>query len=206
MNFPIKKLSKGTAGLVMFLGTVQWAMMLIILESFQPNYNSALHYVSSLGSGTTAIIYNISIILFGLGVVLSSVMLYYSLDTSTKVMKIFLTLLLLTGIFIIGVGVFPENMIPMHGYVTPLAFIFAIASTLVSYKVVKALFSYISLGIGLIMLLGLIVFFPYVGLPRESTITFLGLMKGTIERIIIYPLIFWMIGLSITLISDAKST
>jgi len=43
VNFPIKKLSKGTAGLVMFLGTVQWAMMLIILESFQPNYNSALH-------------------------------------------------------------------------------------------------------------------------------------------------------------------
>jgi hypothetical protein len=42
-------------------------------------------------------------------------------------------------------------------------------------------------------------FFNYVGLPAESTITFLGLAKGTIERIIIYPLTFWLISLSIYL-------
>ena len=29
-------------------------------------------------------------------------------------------------------------------------------------------------------------------------------MKGTIERIIIYPLMFWIIGLSMILISDGK--
>jgi hypothetical membrane protein len=202
----IRKLSKVTAGIILFVGSFQWLMMLVILESFHPNYNSALHYVSSFGSGNTAIIYNISIILLGLCVALSSVILYYSIDTSTKTIKLFLLLLLITGIFVIGVGVFPENVRPMHGYVTPFAFIFAIASAIVSYKVVKAPFSYISLCIGLSMLVGLIMFFPYVGLPRESTITFLGLMKGTIERIIIYPLMFWMVSYSVTLMMVANSS
>ena len=201
----IKRISKGNAGIVLFVGSVQWIMMLVILESFQPNYNSALHYVSSLGSETTAIIYNISIILLGVSVALSSVILYYSLDKSTKVMKLFLLLFLLTGIFVIGVGIFPENVRPMHGIVTPFAFIFAIASSIISYKIVEKPFSYISLCIGLSMLVGLIIFFPYIGLPRESPITFLGLMKGTIERIIIYPLLIWLVGLSIILISDGKS-
>ena len=34
---------------------------------------------------------------------------------------------------------------------------------------------------------------------------FLGLQKGTIERIIIYPLMFWMVSLSISLMTDANS-
>ena len=188
----------------MFIGSIQWLMMLIILESFQPNYNSALHYVSSLGSGTTAIVYNISIILLGLSIVTSSIILYFSLDKKSKSMYLFLVLFFITGIFVIGVGVFSEDFIPFHGYVTAFSFIFATASAIVSYKVVKAPFSYIALCIGLLMFVGLIVFFPYVGLPRESTITFLGLMKGTIERIIIYPLMFWIIGLSMVLISVGK--
>jgi hypothetical protein len=63
----------------------------------------------------------------------------------------------------------------------------------------NAPFSYISISIGLISVVVMILFFNYVGLPAESTITFLGLAKGTMERIIIYPLTFWLISLSIYL-------
>ena len=200
MIFTIKKFNKGHIGIILFVGSVQWLMMMIILESFQPNYNSSLHYVSSLGVGTTAISYNISIILFGLSVVITSAVLYYSLNT-----KIFPLLLFITGLLVIGVGLFPENSRPIHGYVTAFTFIFATVSIIISYKALNPPFSYISIVIGLLILALLILFFPYVGLPAESTKTFLGLKKGTIERILIYPLLLWMISLSITLITDAKS-
>ena len=199
MTFTIKKLTKGNAGIILFVGCVQWLMMGIILESYQPNYNSALHYISSLGVGTTSIIYNISILLFGLSVVICSIKLY-----SSNEMKLFTVLLFLSGLFVIGVGLFPENVRPIHGYVTPLAFIFGTATAIVSYKSLNPPFSYISLIIGLIVLAVLILFFPYFGLPAESITTFLGLGKGTMERIVIFPLMFWMMGLSIYLITNDR--
>ena len=159
MSFTIKLFTKVNAGIVLFVGSVQWLMMLIILESFQPNYNSSLHYVSSLGVGTTSISYNISIILFGLSVVLSSLILYKTLD-----FKVFNLFFFLTGLFIIGVGLFPENVRPIHGYVTAFTFIFGVIAAIISYKVSDPPVSYISLIIGLITLVMLIIFFPYVGL------------------------------------------
>ncbi|MFX0105505.1 MAG: DUF998 domain-containing protein [Candidatus Hodarchaeota archaeon] len=192
MIFNIRIFTKGNAGIVLFVGCIQWLMMLIILESFQPNYNSSLHYVSTLGVGTTSTMYNISIILFGLSVVLSSIILYKTLG-----LKIFNLFLSITGLFVIGVGLFPENIRPINGYVTAFAFIFAVITNIISYKASNPPFSYISITTGIISLGLLILFFPYLGLPTESTITFLGLAKGTIERIIIYTLMFWMVSFSI---------
>ena len=120
--------------MIMFIGSIQWLMMLIILNSFYTNYNSAIHYVSSLGSGTTAIIYNISIILLGISIATSPIILYFSLDKNSKSIYLFLVLFFITGIFVIGVGVFSENSRPFHGYVTTFSFIFAIASKILSYK------------------------------------------------------------------------
>ena len=194
MFFNIKIFKKGNAGLVLFIGSVQWLMMMIILESFQPNYNSAIHYVSSLGVGTTAIIYNTSISLFGLSMVISSIILYKSLGR-----KIFPLFFLITGLFVLGVGLFPENIRPIHGYVTAFAFIFAVFLPIISFKSLNPPFSYISVIIGLTSLVVLIIFFPYLGLPAESTILFLGLAKGTMERLIIYPLMFWMLSFGISL-------
>ncbi|MHA1320089.1 MAG: DUF998 domain-containing protein [Promethearchaeota archaeon] len=198
MNFAIKIISKGNAGLVLFVGSVQWLMMMIILESFQPDYNSSLHYVSSLGVGTTSIIYNISIFLFGLSVVISSSILYKTLGG-----KIFPLTLLITGLLVMGVGLFPENVRPIHGYVTAFAFLFAVFAPILSFKALKPPLSYISIIIGLISLTLLIVFLPYLGLPAESTIQILGFAKGTLERMIIYPLMFWMLSLSVSLFNKS---
>lgn len=185
---------------MIFVGSVQWLMMILISESFHPDYNSSLHYVSTLGVGTTALIYNTSILLFGLSLVISSIILYKTLDA-----KLFTSLLLVTGLFIIGVGVFPENSRPMHGYVTAFAFIFAVSLPIISFKMLNRPFFYLSIIIGLIILTLLIIFFPYLGLPAESTITILGLAKGTMERLVIYPLLIWMLSFSISLINKTKN-
>jgi hypothetical membrane protein len=194
----IKNLSKKNAGLVIFVGSVQWLLMILVSESFQPDYNSSLHYVSSLGVGTTALTYNTSIILYGLSLVISSIILYKTLNK-----KLLTSLLFVTGLFIIGVGVFPENTRPMHGYVTAFAFIFAVLLPIISFKALNPPFSYISIIIGLISLVMLIIFFPYLGLPADSTTMLLGLAKGTMERLVIYTLLVWMLSFSISLLTTA---
>lgn len=194
----LKILSKGNAGLVIFIGSIQWLMMILISENFQPDYTSSFHYVSSLGVGTTALSYNTSIILFGLSLVISSIILYKTLDA-----RLFTSLLLVTGLFIVGVGVFPENSRPMHGYVTAFAFIFAVVLPIFSFKALNPPFSYISIIIGLICIVMLIIFFPYLGLPADSTTMLLGLAKGTMERLVIYTLLVWMLSFSISLLTTA---
>lgn len=191
----MKIFTKEIAGLVMFVGTIQWLMMILILESYQPEYISAFHYVSTLGVGTTAFVYNISIGTFGLCVIAGSIFLLKSLKS-----KIFSVFLLLTGVFILSLGYFPENIRPIHGYVTAFTFIFAVISDIISFKVLKSPLSQISFIIGLISLVVMIIFFPYFGLPAEATTTFLGLGKGTMERILIYLLIVWMLIFSISLL------
>ena len=194
----LKILSKINAGLVIFVGSVQWLLIIIVSESFQPDYNSSLHYVSSLGVGMTALAYNTSIILYRLSLVISSIILYKILNK-----KLLTSLLLVTGLFIIGVGVFPENSWPMHGYVTAFAFIFAVLLPIISFKALNPPFSYISIIMGLICLVMLIIFFPYLGLPADSTIMILGLARGTMERLVIYTLLVWMLSFSISLLTNA---
>jgi len=193
----IKNLSKKNAGLVIFVGSIQWLLMILVSESFQPGYNSSLHYVSSLGVGTTALTYNTSIILYGLSLVISSIILYKTLNK-----KLLTSLLFVTGLFIIGVGVFPENSRPMHGYVTAFAFIFAVLLPIFSFKALNPPFSYLSIIIGLICLVMLIIFFPYLGLPADSTIMLLGLAKGTMERLLIYTLLVWMLSFNTSFLTS----
>jgi hypothetical membrane protein len=195
----MKIFKKELAGLIMFLGTFQWLMMILILESYQPEYISAFHYVSTLGVGATAFIYNLSIGIFGLCIISGSI-----LSLKTVQSKIFSIFLLLTGVFILSLGYFPENIRPAHGYVTAFTFIFAVISVLFSFKVLKAPLSHISFIIGLISLVVMIIFFPYFGLPAESTTTFLGLGKGTMERILIYLLMVWMLLFSCSLLKTSE--
>ena len=67
-------------------------------------------------------------------------------------------------------------------------------AALVSFKVQKPPFSYISVILGLGSLVASFLFMPYLGLPVGSTETFLGMSKGSMERWAIFPVIGWIIG------------
>lgn len=101
-----------------------------------------------------------------------------------------------------GVGLFPENVRPMHGIVTPIALLFGGLSAIASYKLQKPPLSYASVVLGALSLVASVLFYPYLGLPRESVTTYLGLGKGTMERIVIYPILLWIIGFGSHLISS----
>jgi len=187
----LKFRNKVWAGALLFFGSTLWLLVEIVLESYQPGYVGSIHYVSSLGSGITALPYNLSLILFGSCIIIASLFLQRAFEE-----KFFSLTLLITGIFVTGVGVFPETMPPMHGLFTGFTFIFAGLSAIFSYKILDNPFSYLSILIGILSIAFLFIFFPYLGLARESTETFIGLGKGTMERIIIYPVMFWIICFS----------
>jgi hypothetical membrane protein len=183
----IQDYKKKTASALLLFGIIQWILVVILAEGIHPNYVSSIHYVSSLGSENTAFMYNISTIILGLSVASSSVLL------KPETSRLFFTLFLIAGLATIGVGVFPENSRPMHGIVTPIALIFAALSAMASFKHHSKPASYFTFLLGLISLISGLGFIPYLGLPVESREMFFGLYKGTLERIVIYTNLIWIL-------------
>jgi len=115
--------------------------------------------------------------------------------------SIFLTIV---GLATLRVGLFPENVRPWHGIVTLVSLLFGGLSAIASYRLQKPLLSYVSIVLGTLSLAAGILFNPYIGLPRESTTTYLGLDKGAMERMVIYPILLWIIGFGSQLAGSIK--
>ncbi len=178
---------KSASALLLF-GIIQWIIIVILSEGTQPNYISSIHYVSTLGTGKTALFYNTSTVILGISVFLSS-LLIRRFNSS----RVFFVLFLITGLATIGVGVFPEDSRPMHGIVTPIALMFGALASVFSYKLHEKPASYFSVLLGLVSLISGLAFIPYLGLSVESRAMFMGLYKGTLERIVIYTNLLWVL-------------
>jgi hypothetical membrane protein len=187
------------AGALLFIGGVQWFLAIILAEGLHPGYNSAVHYVSSLGVDVTSLFYNASLLIMGASIVAGAFLIWRALGS-----RLFFVLLTITGLATLGVGLFPENVRPLHGIVTPIALLFGGMSAIASYRLQEPPLSYVSVLLGALSLAAGIIFNPYLGLPRESTITYLGLGKGTMERLVIYPILLWIIGFGSHLAGSIK--
>jgi hypothetical membrane protein len=187
------------AGALLFIGGVQWFLAIVLAEGLHPGYNSGVHYVSSLGVGVTSLLYNASLVLLGAAIVAGAYLIQRALGS-----RLFFVLLTITGLATLGVGLFPENVRPWHGIVTPIALLFGGVSAIASYRLQKPPLSYVSILLGALSLAAGILFNPYLGLPRESTITYIGLGKGTMERMVIYPILLWIIGFGSQLASSIR--
>jgi hypothetical membrane protein len=122
-------------------------------------FSSQIHYVSELGVGSTAPIFNISTIILGLTIAGASY-LFYIKDKRT----LFSSLLFIAGIGAIGVGAFPTNIQPIHGIFQLFALMFGAFSAILSYRKQQAPISYISAVLGTVSFVTSIVFYPYLGL------------------------------------------
>jgi len=176
------------ASSLLLFGIIQWILVIIISEGLQPNYISSIHYVSTLGTGYTATFYNISTIILGASI--SSSVIYLRKFSSSR---LFIALLLIAGLATIGVGVFPEDSRPMHGIVTPIALIFAALSAMSTRSLLNKPVFFFVFALGLISLITGLIFIPYLGLPVESREMYLGFFKGTLERIVIYTNLLWIL-------------
>lgn len=177
------------SGCFFIVGGIQWFLGMLAAESWYDGYSSRIDYVSDLGTGPTALIYNLSVFVLGALMVVGAFFLYKS--SERRLLPILITI---SGIGAMGVGVFPGNMQPMHSIGTLLAIMFGAFSAMASFQHQTKPMSIISVVLGTMSLVLSIVFIPYLGLPTGSTVTYLGMAKGSLERWAINPILAWIIG------------
>ncbi|MCK5266566.1 MAG: DUF998 domain-containing protein, partial [Spirochaetes bacterium] len=177
------------AGVLLFIGAVQFVLGMLIAEFLYPGYSASMNYISDLGATcrTTCIIYQPSASIFNTSVSLLGVL---ALVSSYFIWREFhnrlISLLLgLSGVGMVGVGLFPETAGIFHLVASFIAFFFGGLSAIATYKLVKAPFAYLSVLMGMISLIALALFISEI---------FLGLGPGGMERMIAYPLLLWVIG------------
>ena len=176
-------------GTLLYVGGIQWLLGILLAESWNPGYDSRIDYVSDLGVGPTALIYNVSVFLLGLCMFLGVVLMMESIKS-----RVHAGLLTISAIGAMGVGIFPYTMQPWHSIFTLIAILFGALAAISSYQIQRAPISYVSVVLGLLSLTASIIFLPYLGLEVGSTETFLGMAKGSMERWAIYPILAWLIG------------
>jgi hypothetical membrane protein len=187
---------KGTVtGTLFFLATTQFVLCLIIAEALYPGY-SVSNYISDLGVGPSAIVFNSSVFLLGLLILAGTYLQRHK--PNFKTLNI---LLLLMAISAMGVGIFTKNFTLAHGAVSSAAFFFAGLSAITSFKLLQKPLSIISIILGAMTLIALALF--STGLITSGSITsneaydstfYLGLGAGGMERMIIYPALMWLAG------------
>ena len=185
------------AGSLVLVGAAQFIVGMILAEVLYSGYNVADNYISDLGVGPSALIFNSSIFLFGLTVVAASYCIWRILGEKLFT-KLFMILFFLAGIGVMGVGIFTEDAGVIHTIVSFIAFFFGGLSAIAAYKLEKPPLNYISIIMGIITLTALVLF---------GTKNFLGLGQGGMERMIAYPLVLWAISFGGYLIgSEDKKT
>ncbi len=169
--------NKKVAGLLLIIGSIISILGIIVSEALYPGYSTSKNYISDLGVGPSANIFNSSLVILGL-LIFGSV---YFLSKSSK-NKIFLALLCLAGVGAIGVGMFTEEAGVLHGIFSLIVFLFGGLAAIASYKLQEPPTSYFSVILGVMVLLALMLFTSH---------NYLNLGKGGMERLIAYPALLW---------------
>jgi len=194
------------AGMLLFIAATQFVLGLIIAEALYPGYSVSDNYISDLGIGPSAIIFNSSAFLLGLLLLIGTYFLRHISNFKTVNM-----LLLLMAIAAMGIGVFTKHYRTAHGAVATMAFFFAGLSAITSSKVLKKPLSLMSIILGM-MTLGALALFSS-GMITSGSLTsdiaydsdfYMGLGPGGMEHMIIYPAGLWLAGFSWHLVTQRE--
>ena len=104
------------AGMLYFIAVTQFVLSFTISETLYPGYSVSNNYISDLGVGPSAIIFNSSVFLLGLLLLIGT---YFLRHVSN--FKTLNTLLFLMAIGAMGVGVITKDFTLAHGAVSSVA-------------------------------------------------------------------------------------
>jgi hypothetical membrane protein len=177
------------AGALFFIAATQFVIGLIVSEALYPGYSVSGNYISDLGVGPSAMVFNFSVFLLGLLVLVGA----YFLQRACGEFKVLTALLVLTSSGAMGVGVFTEAFGSIHTVVSLIAFLFgglsaifsAVCSRVHKVHLLETPFSVIGVVLGVMSLVALVLL--AVGID-------LGLGAGGMERMIAYPVVMWGAG------------
>jgi hypothetical membrane protein len=182
------------AGVLFLVASAQFIMGLVVAEALYSGYSMSGNYISDLGIGPASIVFNSSVFLLGLLLIIDTYFLRHIPNFKTVNM-----LLLLMAIGAMGVGVFTKNYRTVHGGVATMAFFFAGLSAISSFKALKRPLSLMSIILGT-MTLGALVLFSS-GMITSGSLTsdiaynsdfYMGLGPGGMEHMILYPALIWL--------------
>jgi len=176
------------AGALVLVGGSQFVVGMLVAEALYPGYSISQNYISDLGVGPSAMIFNSSVLLLGLLVVAGA----YFVNRSFR-NRLVTGLLVLASVGAMGVGVFTENYHVMHEIVSGIAFIFGGLVPIAAYRLVRRPFSYLSVVMGVLSLSAMVLLSAEYsfGLGEQC---FLGLGPGGMERMIVYPVLLWEVA------------
>ena len=176
---------KKFSGAVLFFGAMQFLLFVSIAEFVATNFTVSGNTISHLGIDNAPYIFNTTIIILGLSEIIAG---YFLRENFSKLFSIFLVI---GGIGAIGVGIFNEDFGKIHLLFALLAFVFSSLGTyVIFFKKRKDLMTSMWAMLGTVALIALILY---------SLSIDLGLGKGGMERMIMYPNIIWAIGFSASL-------
>lgn len=183
---------KRIAGMLFFLAGVTIVMGIITAEIFYPAYSISQSMISNLGATRpphsiihepSAAIFDTTMIVTGLLVLAGAYCLH-----KTHKEKLLTFAIVGMGLGTLGVGVFPAFHANAHPLVALIAFLSGGIAAIVSSRITKPPFAFISLFLGLITLL-----FLFLGITFPSFIVpILG--AGGTERWVAYPAVLWLLG------------
>jgi hypothetical membrane protein len=173
------------AGILIFLGTLQFLFFLELAQIFYPGYSVSSNVISDLGATCkggvcrfvqpSSDIFDTSVILLGLALVLAGH--YLNKTSGLRALAVFEAL---AGAGAIGVGVFNESYGAPHVLFSAITFFFGGLQALLAYKVAKPPYSYFSAVAGIVTLVAFVLY---------GADTYLGLGQGGMERMIAYPVL-----------------
>jgi hypothetical membrane protein len=181
------------AGSLIFFAGIQWFMTVLAAETLFPGYSIMANDLSDLASTVppntsvlqpSAMLFNVTTFIFGMLIIASAFLIH---RVSKK--QLFTALLALSGLAAMAVGIFPGDTGTIHGLVALAWFVTAPLSAIVAFGFLKKPFAYFSVIIGVFALIVLICSF-FVG---QSSL-FLTFGRGGEERMIVYPIVLWMMA------------
>ena len=175
--------------MLIFIGAAIFLLGIMISEALYTGYH-VTQVLSDLGVGSTAWLFNSTIFMFGIMVIISA---YLLLNIGTD--RYFTLLLGITGMGAFLVGLVPETYGVLHVTVAGVVFVAGGLCAMAGYNVFRGPFSLLSPLFGCITLLSTAFLILNV---------YPGLGIGGMERMIVYPLIIWALGAGAYLMSPGK--
>jgi hypothetical membrane protein len=195
------------AGVLFFVAAAQFLIGITVAEALYPGFSVSANYISDLGIGPSAVIFNSSVFLLGVLLLVGTYFLRHISEFKTVN-----TMLFLMAVGAMGVGIFTKNFRTAHGAVATMAFFFAGLSAISSFKALKKPLSLMSIILGAVTLGALALFSG--GMVTSGSLTsdiaydssfYLGLGPGGMEHLILYPALIWLAGFSWHLITQRET-
>lgn len=179
-------------GILLIIACIEIVAFILIAQHLYPNYSLANNYISDLGVGSTSLIFNSAIQLFGILLLFAAYFIY-----KTGKHNLIAASFAIIGLGGIGVGTFPETTGSPHiisAFITFGGTAFAAVGT---SRILKGYLSYYSLLSGLLGI-GVLALF-IVNMATGLHITF-GLGKGGVEEVLFYNELLWALVVGISFI------